>query len=392
MANSPFDREVMNPRERPLSSDINLLESYADQATRYLVENVFCSQSAFDNNGKRVPYVPNGDARFFGDSFMLQPVSGLQIQLQPGLGFFNANVPNELNVGGIIGLNDLSVLKPLVLQAPMLFNVPTPDPSNPRIDLLEISWQRLLTDATSRDVLNAVTGVFEPASIKKTLSWALDGTLTFDGSGPLNYKVGTPGVSPTAPAVSTGYAAIGYINVAAAAATIDFGSLIDFRLMFFPGGSMPITFPGVSFKAATNPAGPTSGLLQCYPGVRVGGFQHNVGSPMETAVIIIAGRTFGSLNLSPALHVTPYYSGATSANLNFPYNTSNLLNVVIDTFLKASLADVTISALPIKAAIGQPCIGLNHSFTNLNGSSPTMGVAGCPASIPWVASGVVPLF
>lgn len=386
MANKPFDREIENPRERPLSSDINLLQSYEDYSLRYLVENIYAIQFA-SNTGSRTPFVPPNDAGFFGDSFMLQPVSGMTLRVQPGMGFFNANTAPQLNIGGIVGLNDQSPFKPLVLTALQAFNVPAADPSNPRLDLLEINWNRILTDATSRDVLNAVSGVFAPTSLQKTMSYALDGLLTVNGTGPINYKTGVPASSPVLPALDAGYVNIGSVLVGAGVTSLDYDVIVDNRLMLFPGGVMPFAVSGASTFGTAGTCGP-DGAQATFPGIRIGGYQRTVD---ETAIWFIAGRAFGVLNLFPSVSIKPVYT-TTATDQLLPYLTgATFLPDVITGGVQTALADPSISTLPMKAAIGQPAVSLAFAFTRLNGSTPALGVP--PNSVyAWTAMGNLNLF
>lgn len=240
MSNQPFDEEVINVRERPLSSDLNLASSYSALSLQETSAQMYAQRASFQSTQSN-PMVPVGGASFIGSAFACRPFSpaGMIVQLDPGLGFFNDNTPSTA-IGEISGLNDPSIFKPLSLSATEQINVPASDPTNARIDIVEVlvsnAGGRRLTDSSSRDVLDPTTGTFIPAAVFKTLSYNLNGTSTINGIGPINYKTGTPAGSPVAPVADAGYVKIAEITVAAGATSLAGTTIRDFRVPMFPGG------------------------------------------------------------------------------------------------------------------------------------------------------------
>ena len=55
MANKTFDREIINVRERPLSSDINTAESYLDYTLRSFLDQLFLGRVSRDSDAAGSP-------------------------------------------------------------------------------------------------------------------------------------------------------------------------------------------------------------------------------------------------------------------------------------------------------------------------------------------------
>lgn len=236
MANNPFDREVINQLERPLSSDANKAYSYVDQQVREVLYELLASRVGLGSDAAR--YLPAaGGAGFIGAAFKARGVTGaLKIALDPGLGFFNDNINSAFAVGGVPGVDDLSFIKPLSLTLPETINIPAADPTNGRIDIIEVQFDRRLADPTSRDVLVPSTGAFTPSVVNKTLTYNQNGRSTVNGAGSINYKAGTPGASPLPPTTDAGYAVIAQVFVPPLATALGPTCVMDLRQMLFPAG------------------------------------------------------------------------------------------------------------------------------------------------------------
>lgn len=273
MSGKPFDREVINALERPLSSDVNEVGSYADLALREFIMNLTAERNgAVDDSRKIVPTV--GGAVFLGAGFKTRALGSpaMQVQLDPGLGFYNDNTPTS-SVSNVSGVDDLSVIKPLALTASEIIAVPAADPVNPRIDIIEVKIDRRMTDSSLRDVLNVSTGQFQPGAVNKTLSYNQNGRSTVGGVGSINYKVGTPAATPVAPAVDAGYVKIAEVDVFANASAINTVNIRDFRFMVGPQGRLPFAFrvttarvPGVGFSGTY----PQLSRVITPPGMQIG--------------------------------------------------------------------------------------------------------------------------
>lgn len=252
MANNPFDREVINAMERPLSTDHNTEFSYADYALRYFLMQLY-SMRAGPVNDVAVP-IPTaaGGANFLGAGYKVRPVGSgaMQVQLDPGLGFYNDGATATFALGGVVGVNDLAVVKPLVLSAKETIAVPTANAVNPRIDIIEVTLDRYLTDPSSRDIFNPTATQFLPNLVNKTISYSQAGRSTVNASGSINYKTGTPAATPVAPAVDPGYVKIAEIDVRAGVTAVRALDIRDYRLMASPGGRIPFSFRVTTSRVA----------------------------------------------------------------------------------------------------------------------------------------------
>lgn len=268
MSNAPWDRVAVNPLEKPLSSDIDQLETYWHSTLLDLLYNQHSSRISYSDPTFKGQPVFNGlGAAFVGAGFMLGVGSGLVAHVLPGHGFFsNSVVPPELNLSGLIGMSDLAQIKPLFLSVAQDIALAAADPTNPRVDLVEVKLGRRYMDSLSRDVLNTTTGQFVPTLINKTLSYALDGQTSRDGTAAINVKTGTPAGSPVAPGLDAGYVKLGELYVPANAVSLDASKISDFRRMFLPNGILRVS----GTVLASNAASPTLESVIAPPGVKVG--------------------------------------------------------------------------------------------------------------------------
>lgn len=267
MANNGWDREIINPLEKPLGSDINIAQAQGDRALRETFMRLFMGRvgsGSSDLSG-------NPPSGFVGDGFKVRQNSplGLSVKVTLGLGFqwLPGDVPSS--VGGVSGLDDLSPYKPLPLLADAVINGISggPGAGNTRIDIVEVRMNRVVGNATSRRVLNPLTGVFEPNVINKTLAFTLDGstgvvTAPALSTAAIGYKMGIAGVTPAEPAVTPGYVKIASIKISTALAQVTKSEIIDSRLLLAPYGmesfaadfSVPIGVAspptGVTFRGA----------------------------------------------------------------------------------------------------------------------------------------------
>jgi len=267
MANNPFDRTVINTRERPISSDINQAQSQIERTIRHVVDNLLLPRSAAGDDRAGSPITG-----FIGDAFNVREDSpaGLSIVVAAGLGFFFDAASTPSAIGGVSGVDDLSRYKPLILLADQVINVPSPDPTNPRIDIVEATINRRLTNPSSRDVLNAVTGIFEPQTVNKTLAWdvgtSVDNTTIqpANSTAALSYKQGVPSATPAIPSTSPGYAKVAEILVSNGVSQIDQNNIKDMRLLLAPYGIRRVTARGTFLAGAV-----TLNSLSAPPGVLV---------------------------------------------------------------------------------------------------------------------------
>ncbi len=264
MANNPWDREIINVRERPLSSDINTAQSQMDRSLRDMLSTFFKARASHSSELSGLP--PTG---FLGDGLKVrQPAApGLSVQVAPGLGFFYSPADSVSAVNGIVGLDDLSSYKPLPLLASTNINgIPAgPAVGFDRYDIVEVRTNRVVGNPLSRDTLDTISGLFVSGLVNKTMSFVLDGSVGIVNSpalstSALSYKVGVVAATGGAvePTVTPGYTKIATIfsNNGNMVAGVTRGNIIDRRVLLHPGGIMSWTADAIIPSGAANP--PTS--------------------------------------------------------------------------------------------------------------------------------------
>lgn len=273
MATNPFDRLVINPRERPLSSDINQAESVLDRSMRQVMDSLFLARTSNTSSASN----PSGPiSGFIGDAFKVDRVTDTEVSLRAGLGFLVDTSAQTANISGISGLDDLARYKPVYLSTAQTISGIPAAPVSPqtRFDIVEVRMNRVLGDASSRDVLDPSTGVFAPGSVFKSLGFALDGnvgivTSPSDSTAAISYKVGVAGSPGAVPAATPGYTIIAVIKRdAAASPTLAVG---DWRKYLVPYGMGRVNLVVNAPDQASGPpfAAPTLVSCDSPPGVDV---------------------------------------------------------------------------------------------------------------------------
>jgi hypothetical protein len=247
MSNGPFDRILLNTREKVLSPDWNAEFSQQDRSILDTLAQLSTRRASVGNS---TGVATDG---FVGDGFSVHAVSpaSMTVSVSEGLAFV-ANpyaVSARTNIGGVSGVNALSELVPVYLSSAQAFTVPTaPSAGQARIDLIEVRADHLVGGATSRQVLDPVTGAFVAASVPKLLSWDVLGRVGYvapagASTEPLSYREGTAAAagSETYPTPTAGYRALAYIRVAATVTTIEENKILDVRRMYAPYGQLQIS-------------------------------------------------------------------------------------------------------------------------------------------------------
>lgn len=344
MANNAFDRTIINTRERPASSDINRLVSESDRTLREVLTQIFLSRAVIYPDDAAAPITG-----FVGGGFKTRPAGppAMAAVVKAGIGFvYDPATASDIN--GISGVNDLSQWKPITLNADHQFNLPAaPSAPNTRIDIIEVKTNRLVGEPSSRDVLNISTGVFDPASVNKTLSWSLDNNIgqvtdPAQSTAALSLKIGVAGNPGLEPSPSAGYTKISRINVGSAPiTTLDADTIVDYRRMLCPGGTgqfaamitmaaggIPVIMtrlhapPGLVVSAVGISNNPVSVELYFFPG------DATIASPLCVANAIAAGT------------IQTATIGLSATGL-------------VDSVIQSAVAGVNASP-QVKVAIGQP--------------------------------------
>lgn len=281
MSNKPFDRTISNTREKLISGDFNLMQTYSDLAVREQLLRTHSPRTSISSDVLDRSY----DARFASDGFKVRPTSptGMSVRVTAGMGFVGSPTDTQTNIDSVTGLNDTSALKPVVLTEEQEFVVPSNPGLLTRIDIIEVAYNKEAVDSEPRDVLNQSSGSFQITAVNKTFSWALDGLtgsviFPLPSNQPLSYKKGSSGggVPPT----TSGYTKIAEIYVDPGTTTIEEANVADFRKLLCPSGYMTvsakISLPNVNASSIAQPiadlkptvlslSAPAGVSVSCYP-------------------------------------------------------------------------------------------------------------------------------
>lgn len=299
MANNPFDRMILNPREKPLSRDINQAQSQLDYALRELARHVLAKRASNSSLGE---LAADG---FLANGFRAEPAGApdMTVTLKAGMAFMSAAADVPSAIDGIVGLDDLSTYKPIMLMADLVFNVPTaPGAGNARIDIIEVKPNRLVGNPNARLILDPDTGAFNPDTVNKTLAFVVDGSTGYVISPALStvavsYKQGVEAAAgaEVEPAVTTGYMQVARINVAESVTTISAGDIADRRKLLFPGGvahfsaTWNVTNPGGGnvYTLLSLSAPPGIGLTMANLSLKAAGTFYVTGGQIANATILM---------------------------------------------------------------------------------------------------------
>lgn len=343
MANNPFDRTVINPRERPLSQDINQAQSEHDYTLRAFLQQLFSVRNAalIDSS------VPT--TGFVGDSYKVRVSSPAALSVQVSAGYGFRYDPSDLptDIGGALALDDRSAYKPLVLLAPQTIAVPAADPVNARIDIVEVAQDRRAQDPASRDILDPTTGVFTPNLVNKILAFNQDGRTSVNGAAKINYKTGTPAGSPVAPAVTAGYTKIAEVDVPALATAVNLGQIRDLRTILAPNGVRR----GAFVYSLATPS--TQTLLQAFapPGcLVVRGAQNGGAGQIGLDLFVLAG------NLPTSGKAAAQVCAHTGAIMATSQAVAQLIDASYTTLSSGQATAIRSNNAGVDAAPGQPAI------------------------------------
>ena len=387
MADKPFDREVINQRERPLSSDINTGWSYGDQSMRFVSDVI--AQYRAGTLGDPSALTPL--TGFVNDGFRVvaSAPAGMSVVVSAGLGYKVDATDNESDIGsgltpGILGLDDNQRMHPLPLSSAQTIVVPAADAVNPRIDIVEVKLDRRLEDPTSRQILDPATGLFSAASVNKTLAFDLAGRTGVNTTGGnsttgIAYKTGTPAGAPVAAAVSTGYVKIAEVLVDAGVASVALNKIKDLRPPMWPHACAPfsLTFNMTNAPACTG----ASGALP--PGINVGlvpGATQGAGS----AFFMVHDHTKVSL-----LCAQVWVAGTTVTMLPATSTFFGKLNVLQNTVAGAVQTALGAATPSVTVALGQPYHEIAYQVVEAANGGVVGNATGLPATFQLHISGVL---
>lgn len=362
MADKPFDRQIINPRERPVSGDPNQQATYSDLALRALLSELYAVRDPTSASGASL----GPQTGFIGDGYRVKPSSptSMVVKVSAGLGFYDAAANTASDIDSAYNVDDLHRYKPMVLTADESITLAAADPTNPRIDIIEVAIDRRATDSASVDVLDTTTGVFGAVSRNKTLTWAHDGrqgtvAAASASTTGIGVKTGTPAGSPTAPTVTAGYRKIAEVRVAAATTTIAENAIRDVRPLLFPGNTGKLLVVG---EAPGNGTAPTVTNIYGPPGVRATVQSSGVGNYILYLYVLVPDA---DTRVSARVMSTDLTLGG------FSGGTLNVASGTTGTSDQTDFADAGLSNPVLAVALGQHYYLFTATFDD---STPTSGM------------------
>lgn len=382
--NSPFDVRIVNPLERPTSSDFNIAQA-VERTTAQKVAGLALDMSNQDNPDVSV-------AGFYGRGFEVVATTGLTVRISPGVGFLWArSFTPTLNINGVPGVDiyNTAEARPFVMDAPGLdITIPTPPAAGLfRRDAIAIRKLAAASLATqiSTDRFNPTQQVFAPQLAYKTLTWTLNAvevpvipagpstaeaeilyvkgaTATYDGPNDFfNYGV---------PEIPSGYELLAVLNIEGGATEITDGYICDFRKLFFPervltfpvqltAGAAPVVPPEVpmpgtalAFSPPYLPGGLTQPVIRCTEPTVVNKYSlyfRGFYNAKKIAVSLnVGGVTANTAEITCVATIGDSYipnSGVPVDPMFIPYLSANQVT---------ALADPTITQPTVNWAVGQP--------------------------------------
>lgn len=288
---NPFDRVIINRKEKPASSDINAAQAGIDFTLREHLSNVFAARLAAGNDRRNVV------SGFLADGFRVRPKSptAMSVEISAGLGYQvqTVNPATDTAIEGVVGLSDLSPYKPMALTSAESVTIDAADAVLERYDIIEVRADRRTTDLTSVEIFgeNVLQFVNTP-NMAKTLSWLMNsrqGRVAYNQSStaPISLKKGQPAAvgSATVPAATSGYIKIAEIYVGPTVTTLDDDVINDTRRMLWPNNTARVSAK-VTIVSQNGASRPVVTELIAPPGVRVVFYGDGSTSGMISAYIL----------------------------------------------------------------------------------------------------------
>lgn len=240
MSDNPFDRVIVNPREKPLSEDVNALQAQLDRAVRFFAKAMFSNSVGAPQSGFLAGGLKAVEAG----------TPAMSVVLKAGLGFQDDPTDVPTDIDGILGLDDVDSFKPLPLVSDLTITIPAaPAGPNDRTDIIEVRADRLTTNNISRDIFDNTSETFSPTLVNKTIEFLLDGTKQGSVVSPaastaaISLKTGVAGNPGAVPATTSGYIKIAEVFVDSDVTTILDAAITDSRTVLQPF-NVPLTIPG----------------------------------------------------------------------------------------------------------------------------------------------------
>lgn len=358
MTNRPFDQQVIPVLQRPTSNDLNIGLSLLYYSMMFMQEIALQWGSASS------PIATAPLSGFIGSGFMAR-ANGIDmtVTLAAGLGFIYNNSDIQTAVlpssgQTVVGVSDLSALKPVALKADTSFTAPPADPASDRYDIIECRIDRHYADSTVLDFFDTGTDQFVPGPAFKTFSRGELDTQTgtnlvynANSTAGLSYKVGQVGAG-VPPATSTDYVRIAIIKVAAAVTAVPANCVVDARRIIAPGMTQRVNLRCQGTATAGVPDTVLNGIGgPVPPGVQVASRYFSSGGLTYWRFYVFAGYSPGI----GSAQVTPLFS---TTNIMIPtgYLRDEPIVTTVDSTLQMALASNGSVTPHLVVAVGQPYV------------------------------------
>ena len=368
MADKATDREIWNPLEAGLVDDLNQQAGQDAATLRELARAMFAHRISpvslpADDRGA----ISTG---FIGDGLKVRPQSPASgnVVVTAGWGFRDTTGLStalggaQSAIGGVPGLNDLSVYAPLFLGADEVIAVPeAPSAGFARKDIIEVRVDRRPENAQTRDILDPLSGISAPGLVSKTLAFDLSGRAGLYGTGSgIVYKPGVVHAYTNAddflaagviaePATDTGYIKIATINVKPAATTFDADVIVDWRPLVFPGGQAA---GALAYSVATSGGATVQTFKACALPPGVGACAVAGASLVQASTVYVLAGDGSKIRVLASFNTDLAYGGPGGAFFFAPAVQSDLnaSATEVTTALQTALSTAT---PPVVAAVGQ---------------------------------------
>lgn len=243
---APFQRRIISPLQRPLSSDLNLQAFYDSVTQAYLAGAIYSGSPSAST-----PTFRNG---FVGNSFRPKASADERgVIILKGIGFLNAATAYDTeNIDGIVGVN-AGAYAPVVCQPEsasyegVLLEVDALAAGFARIDAIVVKAPELPADYQNIGLLNPTSSTFSFA--ERPQQFTENVAIGQAQINPASLRIITGSAvalpaTPTVPTVPAGYTLIGLVRPPQGAGLITDANLQDARSVLVPSGNMllPFTF------------------------------------------------------------------------------------------------------------------------------------------------------
>ena len=373
MANKPFDQRVINPLERPSSSDLNIAFSQLNATYSEVMRALMARNESFVATKGAI-----------GRGFAPTPMSGLTFALYPGIFLIGdtATSSYEYNIGDIYGVNNTALPRYAYLRGTKALTVPDlPASGTCRRDFVYIraleGGVEHLSDETLTDIYDPSVQTFAAVSVPKTMTMALDDVapeyLSYSGGGSITptaaivyvrgsevpYVDEDSYLSSDFDLLPSTYRAVAAVNVKSDTSSITTAHLADYRYQVAPYGEMTLTGKATVGSSGSIPGAALSNVsMNTPPSVRASIYKLGANSATQTNSYVLA--VFGPRHLSDATaHVSvgvPEGDDLLTTWTHYPASVmmwAPRLNNVVDAATQVIYADGD-KALPVQdVAVGQ---------------------------------------